>query len=140
MTEFLQHIINMLILGATYALLGIGLTLIFGIMRVVNFTHGELYAFGGYMMFFFTSALGANFYVALVAALMLGVIVGAVIELVLLKPMRGADIDTTMLVMIGCWIILQNMEMMTWGGVAKSVVSPLRSEPLVLGPVSVAWL
>ena len=44
MTEFLQHCLNALMLGGTYALLGIGLTLIFGIMRVVNFTHGELYA------------------------------------------------------------------------------------------------
>jgi branched-chain amino acid transport system permease protein len=140
MDELLQHLVNALMLGGTYALLGIGLTLIFGIMRVVNFTHGELYAFGGYMMFFFTSALGVNFYLALIMALLLGLIVGAIIERLLLKPMRGADIDTTMLVMIGCWIVLQNMEMMTWGGVAKSVVSPFPSAPLVLGPVSVAWL
>ena len=127
-------------LGGTYALLGIGLTLIFGIMRVVNFTHGELYAFGGYMIFFLTSMLGVNFYVAILAAMLLGIALGTAIELVLLKPMRGADIDTTMLVMIGCWIVLQNMEMMSGGGVAKSVVTPLPSEPLVLGPVSVASL
>ena len=55
MDQFLQHIVNALMLGGTYALLGIGLTLIFGIMRVVNFTHGELYAFGGYMIFMFTA-------------------------------------------------------------------------------------
>ena len=51
MDQFLQHLLNALMLGSTYALLGIGLTLIFGIMRVVNFTHGELYAFGAYMMY-----------------------------------------------------------------------------------------
>ena len=127
-------------LGGTYALLGIGLTLIFGIMRVVNFTHGELYAFGGYMVFFFTSALGVNFFASIAAAMALGLVLGMIIELMLLKPMRGADIDTTMLIMIGCWIVLQNMEQMVWGGVAKSVVTPLPAEPLVLGPVSVAWL
>ena len=127
-------------LGGTYALLGIGLTLIFGIMRVVNFTHGELYAFGGYMVFFFTSALGVNFFASIAAAMVLGLVLGMIIELMLLKPMRGADIDTTMLIMIGCWIVLQNMEQMVWGGVAKSVVTPLPAEPLVLGPVSVAWL
>ena len=138
--QLAQHLANALMLGGTYALLGIGLTLIFGIMRVVNFTHGELYAFGGYMIFFFTSALGVNFYFALVGAMALGVALGALIELVLLRPMRGADIDTTMLLMIGSWIILQNTEQMIWGGVAKSVVSPLPSEPLTLGPVSVAWL
>jgi branched-chain amino acid transport system permease protein len=140
MGELLQHIVNALMLGGTYALLGIGLTLIFGIMRVVNFTHGELYAFGGYMVFFFTAALGMNFYAALVIAVLLGVALGAVIELVLLRPMRGADIDTTMLIMIGCWIIMQNTEQTIWGGVAKSIVAPLPEQPLVLGPVSVAWL
>ena len=140
MDELLQHIVNAVMLGATYALLGIGLTLIFGIMRVVNFTHGELYAFGGYMIFMLTAMLGVNFYLALLAALILGIVLGAVIELLLLRPMRGADIDTTMLIMIGCWIVLQNTEQMIWGGVAKSIVSPLPGEPLVLGPISVAWL
>jgi branched-chain amino acid transport system permease protein len=138
--QLLQHIVNALMLGAAYALLGIGLTLIFGIMRVVNFTHGELYAFGGYMIFFFTSALGVSFYLAVLAAVVLGALLGAIIELVLLRPMRGADIDTTMLIMIGCWIVLQNTEQMIWGGVAKSIVSPLPGEPLVLGPISVAWM
>ena len=127
-------------LGGIYALLGIGLTLIFGIMRVVNFTHGELYAFGGYMIFFFTSALGVNFYLAIIAAVALGVLLGTIIELLLLRPMRGADIDTTMLLMIGAWIVLQNTEQLIWGGVAKSIVSPLPAEPLVVGPISVAWL
>ena len=51
MDQRLQHLVNGLVLGATYALLGIGLTLIFGIMRVVNFAHGELYALGAYMAF-----------------------------------------------------------------------------------------
>jgi branched-chain amino acid transport system permease protein len=140
MDQFVQHIANALILGSTYALLGIGLTLIFGIMRVVNFTHGELYAFGGYVVFFLTALLGLNFYVALVLAVALGAAFGALIETVLLRPMRGADIDTTMLVMIGAWIILQNTEQSIWGGVAKSVVTPLPEQPLVIGPVSVAWL
>src|SRR6185503_1820745 len=87
-----------------------------------------------------TAMLGVNFYLALLGALVLGVVLGAIIELVLLRPMRGADIDTTMLIMIGCWIVLQNTEQMIWGGVAKSIVSPLPGEPLVLGPISVAWL
>ena len=124
-------------LGATYALLGIGLTLIFGIMRVVNFTHGELYAFGGYMIFMLTAMLGVNFYVALLGALVLGIALGAVIELVLLRPMRGADIDTTMLIMIGAWIVLQNADLRIWGGEAKSIVSPFTADPLTWGPISV---
>ena len=140
MSQFLQHLVNTVILGGTYALLGIGLTLIFGIMRVVNFTHGELYAFGAYAVFALAMLLGINFFLALLLAILGGVVIGAAIELVLLRPMRGADIDTTMLVMIGAWIVMQNTEMLAWGGVAKAVVTPFPEVPLVIGPVSVSYL
>jgi branched-chain amino acid transport system permease protein len=140
MHELLQHISNAIVLGGTYALLGIGLTLIFGIMRVVNFTHGELYAFGGYAMYLLASMLGLNFFLALAFAIAAGFLVGLLIEFVLLRPVRGADIDTTMLVMIGAWIIMQNTELLAWGGVAKSVVTPFPETPFVIGPVSVSPL
>jgi len=127
-------------LGGTYALLGIGLTLIFGIMRVVNFTHGELYAFGAYMMYMLVMLTGANFFVALVLAVVLGAALGAALEFVLLRKLRGADIDTTMLVMIGAWIALQNAEQLAWTGVAQSINNPFPSAPLVIGSVSVSWI
>ena len=139
MDQLLQHLLNALILGGTYALLGIGLTLIFGIMRVVNFTHGELYALGAYMVYFFAMVLGVDFFLALVVAVLLGIAVGGLIELVLLRRLRDASIDTTMLVMIGAWIIMQNSEQLVWSGVAKSIVTPFPQAPLVLGPVSVSW-
>jgi branched-chain amino acid transport system permease protein len=139
MDQLLQHGLNALMLGGTYALLGIGLTLIFGIMKVVNFTHGELYAFGAYMMYALVMKAGINFFAALGLAIVLGVLLGALLELVLLSRLRGADIDTTMLVMIGAWIALQNAEQLAWTGVAVSINNPFPAAPLVLGPVSVAW-
>lgn len=138
--QLLQHIANALILGGTYALLGIGLTLILGIMKVVNFTHGELYSFGGFMAYFFVSALGWNFFLAMAVSIMLGILLGACIERVFLRRMRSADIDSTMIVMIGCWIAMQNIALLIWGGVAKSVPTPFAAEPLIIGPVSIAWL
>lgn len=140
LNQLLQHLMNTMILGGTYALLGIGLTLIFGIMNVVNFTHGILYTFGAYMMFLIVNELGVNFFVALPLAVMLGWLLGAAIELTLLRPLRGSDIDTTMLVMIGAWIAMQSGALWIWGGVAKSVSSPFPDAPLELGPVSVSWL
>jgi branched-chain amino acid transport system permease protein len=140
MEQLAQHFVNATILGGTYALLGIGLTMIFGIMRVVNFTHGELYTFGAYMMFAFVMLLGLNFFASIAVAIILGVALGALIDLTLLRPLRGADIDTTMLVMIGAWIALQNAEQFVWSGIAKSVDTPFPSEPLVIGSVSVAWI
>jgi branched-chain amino acid transport system permease protein len=138
--ELLQHLVNALILGSTYALLGIGLTLIFGIMRVVNFTHGELYALGAYAVFFLEVSLGVNFFLALVLAVIIGCAVGAAIEFVLLRPLLDADIDTTMLVMIGAWIVLQNTELFYWGGVSKAIMTPFPDEPLQVGPIFVSWL
>src|SRR5512142_3373259 len=132
MDELLQHLVNALILGGTYALLGIGLTLIFGIMRVVNFTHGELYAFGAYCMYALVMPLGFNFFVSLLIATVLGALLGALIEIFLLGRLRGADIDTTMLVMFGAWIIMQNTEQLIWSGVALSVRTPFPADPLVL--------
>ena len=140
MDELLQHLVNALILGSTYALLGIGLTLIFGIMRVVNFTHGELYALGAYAVFFLEVSLGVNFFLALVLAVIIGCAVGAAIEFVLLRPLLDADIDTTMLVMIGAWIVMQNTELLYRGGVSKAIMTPFPDEPLQVGPIFVSWL
>jgi branched-chain amino acid transport system permease protein len=140
MDQLLQHLVNAILLGGTYALLGIGLTLIFGIMRVVNFTHGELYAFGAYVVYWVVATAGVNFFLAIPLAIAAGLVLGAAVEYVLLRPMRTADVDTTMLVMIGAWIVMQNSEMIVWGGVAKSVPTPFPETPLIAGPVSVAWL
>ncbi|KAA1056767.1 branched-chain amino acid ABC transporter permease [Azospirillum argentinense] len=137
MEAHLQHLLNAVVLGGTYALLGIGLTLIFGIMRVVNFTHGELYTFGAYMAYMLAGMMGLNFFMSLAMAALLGVALGALIEFTLLRPLKGADIDTTMLVMIGAGIAMQAGEQLVWGGVAKSVPSPFPTEPVVLGSVSV---
>jgi branched-chain amino acid transport system permease protein len=108
-------------------------------MRVVNFTHGELYAFGAYMMYALVMRLGLDFFVALPLAVALGVVLGGAIEMALLRPLRSSDIDVTMLVMIGAWIVLQNAEQWTWTGVAQSIRSPFPADPLVLGNLSVSW-
>jgi branched-chain amino acid transport system permease protein len=84
--------------------------------------------------------LGFNFFLSLLISIVAGCILGALIEVVLLRPMRGADIDTTMLIMIGAMIVMQNTEQYVWGGVAKSVSTPFPETPLVIGPFSVSWL
>ena len=91
------------------------------------------------ILYLWVMLAGLNFYLALVLAVLLGIGLGGLIELVLLRRLRGADIDTTMLVMIGAWIVLQNLEQFTWSGVAKSIKSPFPSSPLVLGPISLSW-
>lgn len=140
MEQLIQHLVNTLILGGTYALLGIGLTLIFGIMNVVNFTHGALYTVGAYLTYLAVAALGLDLFLALPVAILGGLLLGALIEIVLLRPLRGQDIDTTMLVMIGAGIVLQSGTLWIFGGVAKAVPSPFPEAPLQIGPASVSWL
>ncbi|TNC06187.1 branched-chain amino acid ABC transporter permease [Methylobacterium terricola] len=140
MDQLIQHLVNTLILGGTYALLGIGLTLIFGIMNVVNFTHGALYTVGAYLTYLAVAALGLDLFLALPVAILGGLLLGALIEIVLLRPLRGQDIDTTMLVMIGAGIVLQSGTLWIFGGVAKAVPSPFPEAPLQIGPASVSWL
>ena len=131
---------NGLVLGGTYALLGIGLTLIFGLMNLVNFAHGEFYTLGAYTTFAALALGGASFFLAVAAAIVVGAAAGALVERVLLAPLREESIDTTMLVMIGLWIALQNAELLGWGGVAQSIPHPFPTAPLVLGPVGIAPL
>jgi hypothetical protein len=128
-----------LLLGATYSLLGIGLTLVFGLMSVVNFAHGEFYTLGAYAAFAALTLASVNFFLAIPLAIAAGAVAGAICEWILLRPLRGQSIDTVMLVMIGVWIAMQNAELLGWGGVAKSVPT-LSTQPLVLGPVSGAPL
>jgi branched-chain amino acid transport system permease protein len=138
--QLLQHLVNGLVLGGTYALLGIGLTLIFGLMNVVNFAHGEFYTLGAYLAFSALALAGLPFLVSLVLAIAGGVVLGALTERVLLQPLRGESIDTVMLVMIGLWIAMQNGELLAWGGVAKSIPHPFPTAPLTLGPLGLAPL
>jgi branched-chain amino acid transport system permease protein len=138
--QLLQHLLNGLLLGATYSLLGIGLTLVFGLMNVVNFAHGEFYTLGAYAAFAALALASVHFFLAIPLAIVAGALAGAVCERVLLRPLRAQSIDTVMLVMIGLWIAMQNAELLGWGGVAKSVPTPFPTEPVVLGAVSVAPL
>ena len=138
MEQLLQHLVNGLVLGGTYALLGIGLTLIFGLMSVVNFAHGEFYTLGAYATFGALAFAGLPFFVALGAAIVLGALVGALCERTLLRPLRRESIDTVMLVMIGVWIAMQNTELLVWGGVARSIPHPFPTAPLTVGPLNIA--
>ncbi len=140
MDQLLQHLVNGLVLGGTYALLGIGLTLIFGLMNVVNFAHGEFYTLGAYATFAALTLADLNFFAALGVAIVCGLVLGALTEFLLVRPLRRESIDTVMLVMIGVWIAMQNSELLVWGGVAKSIPHPFSTTPLTLGGVSLAPL
>ena len=110
-----QVVVNGFSLSAIYILVALGFTLLFGIMRVVNFAHGELYALGAYIAYAVVSVLGLNFFGALILAAVVGFVVGALIEYVLLRRRNLAAMDEIMLIMIGVMIVMQNGELLLWG-------------------------
>jgi len=124
MTVFLQYVINGLIIGGAYALIGIGLTLVLGIMNVVNFAHGEMYMLGAYFLFTFFTRMGINFYLAMLLAIAAVMLVGFVYERSILKPLRRRSIETVMLSMIGFSILIQNVAMLIWTPVPEAIKSP----------------
>jgi branched-chain amino acid transport system permease protein len=83
----IQLIINGLLLGGIYALLSIGLTLIFGVLEVVNFAHGEFLMISMYLTFFLFSAFGMDPYLSLIIIIPLFFLFGVVVEKILIKPL-----------------------------------------------------
>jgi len=134
-TEILQQLVNGLIIGATYGLMAVGLTMIFGMMDVINFAHGELYMLGGVFAYFLVSYLGLNYYLGLVLAVALVMVVGFIFDQLVLRQLRGEPVLITILVTIGLSIFLQSVVILFWGPSPQSIASPFASTPIKLGPV-----
>ena len=137
LAELIQHLVNGLIIGGGYALMGIGLTLIFGIMRVVNFAHGEFYMLGAFVLFTLFGQLHVNFFLASVIAIAAVSIVGAAVERVILRPLRDQPIEIPMLAMVALSVILQNAAILLWDPSPKTIRHPFSPLPIVVGPIHV---
>src|SRR5215475_14731003 len=116
--------VNGLVNGMILALVASGLTLIFGIMDVVNFAHGELVMLGGFMGAVTIAATG-NFWIALLVAALVVAVFGAVLQITTLRPLLGRDSLTTILATFGISLILQNYALWQYGPVARKIREPI---------------
>jgi branched-chain amino acid transport system permease protein len=132
---FLQLSANGLVLGMFYALSALGLTLVFGLMRVVNFAHGELYVVGGLIGWTLTAVVGVNFFLALALVIVALAILGYAIDRLLIHWVRGQGEEPTILLTIGLSIFIANTALLVVGTTPRTVASPFVSKPLFLGPV-----
>jgi branched-chain amino acid transport system permease protein len=135
MDLFLQLLANGFVTGAFYALSALGLTLVFGLMRVVNFAHGELYVIGGLLGWALTAVLGWNYFLALVVVIVVLGILGYLIDQVLIARVRGQGEEPTILLTIGLSIFIANTALLIVGTTPVTVASPFASKPLIIGPV-----
>src|SRR3954464_12327839 len=120
---FLIQTLNGIVTGMILALIASGLTLIFGIMDVVNFAHGELFMLGAYVGVLVLSTTG-SFWLALILATMLVGIFGGAMQIVTLRPLIGRDPLTTILATFGMSLILQNYALWQFGPVARKINEP----------------
>lgn len=137
MDLFAQLLTNGVIIGATYALVAIGLTLIFGMMRIVNFAHGEFYMLGAYVAVSAASDYHLGYFAALPIAVVVISALGYLFEQVFLRPLRKADILSTALVTIGLSIFFQNTALVIWGPKPGQVDDPFAGATLLIGDIGV---
>jgi branched-chain amino acid transport system permease protein len=122
--QILIQTLNGIVTGMILALVASGLTLIFGIMDVVNFAHGELFMLGAYIGVLVLTATG-SFWLALVLASLVVAILGAALQIVTLRPLIGRDPLTTILATFGISLILQNYVLWQFGPVARKIGEPI---------------
>ena len=114
---------NGIVTGMILALVASGLTLIFGIMDVVNFAHGELFMLGAYIGVLVLATTG-SFWLALILATLIVAMLGAAMQIVTLRPLIGRDPLTTILATFGISLILQNYALWQFGPVARKIHEP----------------
>jgi branched-subunit amino acid ABC-type transport system permease component len=122
--QILIQTVNGVVTGMILALVASGLTLIFGIMDVVNFAHGELFMLGAYTGVVVATATG-SFWLALVVATLVVALLGAALQVATLRPLLGRDPLTTILATFGISLVLQNYALWQFGPVARRIAEPV---------------
>ena len=136
----LQQAVNGVTIGLVYALIAIGLTLVFGILDVINFAHGELYMLGAFLTYGLTAGLGLPYFPALALTIVGSAGAGLVAERLTVRPLRGRHMFTVVLSTLGLSIFLQNGALFLWGPDPREIALEWGSRPLLLGGVVITYL
>ena len=134
MQELFPYLLNGVSVGGQYALIAIGYTLVYGILRLINFAHGDVFMVAGLVMVYATTAM--PMYLALPLVIAATVVLGFVIERVAYKPLRTAPRMSLMISAIGVSYLIQNLAFYITGGVPQPVTTPIpwiSDDILVLG-------
>lgn len=106
---FLQQLINGLMLGSVYALVALGYTMVYGVLKFINFAHGEIFMWGAFFGLFLARIPGINFPVVLLLTLILSALFGVLVERVAYRPLRGAPRLVVTTSALGMSIVLSNL-------------------------------
>lgn len=116
MTEIIQQLINGITLGSTYALIALGYTMVYGIVQLINFAHGEIFMFGAFAGLFVVTVLGVtNMFLAILGAMLFSMLLGITIEFIAYRPLRGSSRLSALISAIGVSIFLSSLMVLIRG-------------------------
>ena len=130
--NIIQYLINGLSIGAVYAIIALGYTMVYGIARMLNFAHGDVIMVGAYISFCVSNYLGMPTVVAILVSIAVCTMLGIFIEGLAYKPLRGAPSLAVLITAIGVSYFLQNSAQLIWGSAPKNFTSIVTFEPFVL--------
>ena len=130
--QILQYLINGISIGAVYAIIALGYTMVYGIAKMLNFAHGDVIMVGAYISFCVTNYLGLPAIVSILAAMVLCTVLGIVIEGLAYKPLRGTSSLAVLITAIGVSYFLQNAAQLIWTSNSKNFTSVVTMEPIRL--------
>ena len=135
-----QLLINGIVIGVIYALIAMGLSLIFGVLEIVNFAHGEFYMLGAMLAYFLSSRMALGYWPTIVLVVAVAVCLGVVLYEALLSSLRGEGFERSILLTLGLSMVLQNGAVFLFTTTPKMVLSGLTYSNLIFGELRIPVL
>ena len=135
MEFFLQQVINALRIGSIYAVIAIGYTMVYGIIKLINFAHGEIMVFGSYFAYILALNTNLHFLIILPVSMILTAILGMIIEKVAYAPLRKAPRLSALITAIGMSFLLQNIMLLIFKSKPKRMPELISMKPFEVGGV-----
>ncbi|MCW3997429.1 MAG: branched-chain amino acid ABC transporter permease [Candidatus Bathyarchaeota archaeon] len=126
-------------IGSIYVLLATGLNLIFGVMKLVNFAHGQLLMIGAYIGFTVWSIFGVNAYLAIFFAMASVAIIGILVERFSFRRVLGEEKLNEIFVSLGLILLFDNVAVLLWGEKSKRIISPFENMSVLIGELSISY-
>ncbi|MFS0574579.1 branched-chain amino acid ABC transporter permease [Sporosarcina sp. 179-K 3D1 HS] len=133
MELFLQQLFNGLTLGSVYILVGIGLTLVFGILHVPNFAHGSLYLIGGYITLIVMRSWGVHYFIAILVSILVVALLAVLMERIVFHPLRNAPPIHDKIAAIGLVLFFEALVSLVWGTEYHRLLTPFDQTLMVSG-------
>jgi len=121
---FVQHLFNAITLGSLYGLVAIGYTMVYGILRLINFAHGDIFMLGAYFMFFGTVTFHLPWGIAAVIAVAASSVCGVFVDRIAFRPLRDAPRISALISAIGVSFLIENLSLVLFTGLPRQVIQP----------------